>query len=119
MLLRSVIPLQLMHSARFPFLGTFIMRPSFQVTGIVSEFQTSLIIGCSNCATPWASAFRISLGMLSGPGDLWFFKCLIAASISWVFGSLVSMRRGLVGVLFGRLFMPSFREAGKIFFPST
>ena len=87
----SVIPLQFLHCLRFPFLGSFIIRPCFHFVAILSSFHIlsiscfTLFFACS------MTALRSSAVIESIPDALPFFNCLIGFLISILLVSLISI----------------------------
>ncbi|CAH4031726.1 unnamed protein product [Pieris brassicae] len=66
----KVIPLQLLHWLRSPFLGTVIRRPLFQSSGSFSLAQIFPIKGVSVSTVVARSAFNISAAIKTSPGAL-------------------------------------------------
>ena len=78
----NVIPLQLSHFVRSPFLGNLMMLPSFHVAGIVLFCHILQNIGWSMSVARVGSVLNNSAGNWSFPGDLLFLSALIALYIS-------------------------------------
>ena len=100
---KSVIPLQLGHSLRFPFLGNFIRCPRFQSLGISSEVQIFLKRTYNALLVMVVSIFKASGGISSGPAALLALSLLTALSISaFDGGSTLTLRvRCAVGMTAG------------------
>lgn len=81
-MLRSVIPLQFLHTERFPFFGIFIISPSVRSSGRVWVSQNVFTIERIRCALTLGSALRSSGEILSDPGDLLPLRALIVVIIS-------------------------------------
>ena len=79
----SVMPLQLLHSDRFPFLGSLVITPLFHTAGVTSLFQTSRRMCWRSCGISCSSAFSISVCTLTSHGALPFFSLLIVSLTSW------------------------------------
>ena len=87
----SVIPPQFLHCLRFPFLGSFIIRPCFHFVGILSSFHI-LSISCFTLSVASSmSALRSSAVIESVPDAFLFFNCLVAFLISILLGFLISI----------------------------
>ena len=79
---RSMIPLQFLHSLRFPFLGIVTSIPVFHSVGISSLSQISFSTLYKTSVVAPISAFKTSDGILSIPGALPSFSFLMALLIS-------------------------------------
>ena len=66
---KRLIPLQLPHIDRSPFLGSFMMIPFFQVSGTFSSSHTSLKSFIRALALMMGSAFNMYAVILSSPGS--------------------------------------------------
>ncbi|KAG7297574.1 hypothetical protein JYU34_019619 [Plutella xylostella] len=85
------MPLQFPQLVRSPFLGSFIIRPSFQLSGTSSFSQIFWKSENRTSADTSAFALKASTGIPSLPGALPFFSDCIALAISIFVGGLVSM----------------------------
>ena len=79
----SVMPLQLLHSDRFPFFGSLMIVPLFQASGITSLSQTSWSACWRSCGISSSSAICTYAYTLLSPCALQFFSFLIASLASW------------------------------------
>ena len=64
---RSIVPMSFLHSQRSPFLGIFMMWPSFQSDGTFSSSQMAFMRWWSMLVEVLMSALRASAGIPSGP----------------------------------------------------
>ena len=87
--LKSVIPLQLLLSDRFPFFTSFTIKPVLESSGIFLEIQISWKIFSRMVGLRDSTSFNSSVLMLTSPGDSSFFLSLMAL-ISWIGCSSVS-----------------------------
>ena len=90
---RSVIPRQLSHFWRFPFLGTLTIRPLVQSLGMFSPFQIVWKRVVRALEDVSRSTFSISAWMESIPAALPVFKALMDFITSSVVGGPISMLR--------------------------
>ena len=79
---RRLIPLQLPHTERSPFFGSFTMMPFFQSSGTFSSSHAWLNSFTSICALRCRSALSMSAVRRSSPGALFPLFCLMADAIS-------------------------------------
>ena len=79
---RSMIPLQFLHSLRLPFLGIVTSIPVFHSVGISSLSQISFSTLYKTSVVAPISAFKTSDSILSIPGALPSFSFLMALLIS-------------------------------------
>ena len=86
-----VIPLQFLHSLRFPLFGNLIISPFFHLPGIFSCLHTFPIISCTFSAENSVFAFSNSAVIESIPGDFLFFNLSIAVFTSPSVGSMTAI----------------------------
>ena len=89
----NVIPLQCLHTLRFPFFGSLTISPVFQSTGIYSPSYLSLKISVSVSMMTSPPAFSISALTPSAPDAFTYFMLYIADFTSFaVGGSMLTSR---------------------------
>ena len=83
---RSVTPRQFVHCVLSPFLGSLMISPLHQSSGMVSAFQILWNRSYNQSVAKRMSFFKTSAVMLSIPGALLFSRLLIAFRISFFVG---------------------------------
>ena len=78
----NIMPRQLPHSVKFPFLDSFTISPQFRSSGMTSTSHTVRNRSCRTHAVVSVSAFSSSGIMVSIPAALPFFTFFSAAFIS-------------------------------------
>ena len=90
---KRVIPRQLLHFLRFPFLGIFTIIPSDEFSGIFFSSHIAVKSGGSSLAASSVSAFNNSALRSSCPGAFPFWRNLASAKIySFIGGSMLMSR---------------------------
>ena len=92
---KRVIPLELSQLLKSPFLGSFVITPLHQSSGIVSSIQIARNRSDKYLVEVSKSAFKISAWIRSIPGDLLDFKDSIALLTSASVGASTFISKSL------------------------